>query len=301
MTSSQPPQQPGGYGQPAYGQQPPGSPTPPPYGQPQPQPQPAYGQQPPAYGQNPYARPAGTGGGFDLKKLKVADYIVAGGALVYLVLAILPWIDFDEYYFGGEDYNVNGFSFSALVTLSFILLLLAAAWSFVPAFTTLKLGFPGGWITVGLTGLALLLTLIAWIQTFSWEFSLVGLLALLVTVAVTVFAVLRLLPELKNRPAVPGAFAGAAQWANQQAPDFAAQGGATGQPQYGQPQAPQQQYGQPQAPQQYAPQQPAQPQYAPPPPPPAAPAQGQQPPSWGQQNPGTPGQGTNPGSPTGGF
>ena len=61
MTSSQPPEQPGSYGQPGpggqpgYGQQPPASP--PPYGQPQEQPhgdQQPYGQ---PYGQQPYGQP----------------------------------------------------------------------------------------------------------------------------------------------------------------------------------------------------------------------------------------------------
>src|SRR5918997_395062 len=124
MTSSQPPQQPGvpgqpgPGGQPGYGQQPPASP--PPYGAPQGQPpygQQPYGQQPP-YGQphgapSPFGQgPGGSAGaGFDLKRLKVADYVVAAGALAYLVLALLTWIDFDEIYFS-DDYNVSGFSFS---------------------------------------------------------------------------------------------------------------------------------------------------------------------------------------------
>jgi len=281
------PGQPGPGGQPGYGQQPPASPPPygapqgqPPYGQQpygQPAPgQPSYGQQPP-YGQQPYGQPAGGqppygqqpygqqppygqphgapspfgqgpgGSGFDLKRLKVADYVVAAGAIAYLVLALLTWIDFDEIYFS-DDYNVSGFSFSGLVTFSFVLLLAAAVWALLPAVTEVRLGFPRSWITVGLAALALLLTLIAWIQTFEWEFSLVGLLALLVTAAVTAFAFLRLLPEMRNKPALPGAFAGASQWANQQAPDFGAGQGARPGPygqstpgQYGQPG---QQYGQ---------------------------------------------------------
>ena len=330
MTSSQPPQQPGGPGhpgqggQPGYGQQPPPYGAPQgqqpygqqPHGQQQPYGQHAYGQQPPygapqgqsPYGQPPYGAPPGqapygqppfgqqapygqqppygqpygqprpAGAGFDLKRLKMADVAVAVGALAFLVLAILPWIDFDESYFSG-DYNVNGFSFSGLVTFSFILLLAAAVWALLPAVTELRLGFPRSWITAGLAGLALLLTLIAWIQTFEWEFSLVGLLALLVTAAVTLFAVLRLLPELRNRPALPGAFAGAAQWANQQAPDLGQSGQSTnpGAPSpYGQPG----QYGRPQ-PGQYG--QPAQ--------------YGQQPGHYGQPQQGQPGQYGQPSTP----
>ncbi|MGY1673140.1 hypothetical protein [Geodermatophilus sp. SYSU D00710] len=299
MTSSQPPQQPGGPGQPGpggqpgYGQQPPpygtpqdhppygqspygqqapygrpqpGPPAPPygqsaPYGQPSPYGQPpSYGQAPP-YGQPPYGAPQGpppphgqppfgahqgpaprpAGAGFDLKRLKVADHAIAAGTLAYLVLAILPWVDLEGYYFG-DDYDVNGFSFSGLVPFAFVLLLAATVWAVLPAFTDLRLGFPRSWVTVGLTGLALLLTLIAWIQTFSWEFSLVGLLALLVSAAVAAFAVLRLLPELRDKPALTGGLAGAAQWANQQAPDYgrsaspgpSADPGAHG-PQHGRP------------------------------------------------------------------
>ncbi|MGY1782116.1 hypothetical protein [Geodermatophilus sp. SYSU D01036] len=282
MTSSQPPQlpempgQPGpggqpAYGQPGYGQQPPpygapqGQPSygqqapygqqPPygqqqPYGAPQPYGQP-YGQQPPPGAPSPYGQaPRPAGPGLDLKRLKIADYVVAAGALVYLVLALLPWATFsssDDFGFDvpGFDvpeisYSFSGFEVSGLVTSSFVLLLLAAVWALLPAVVPLDLGFPRSWITVGLAGLAALLTLIAWIQTFDAGFSVFALLGFLVTVAVAVFAFLRLLPEMRTRPALPGAFAGAAQWANQQAPDFGVgQGGAPGPPaapgQYGAP------------------------------------------------------------------
>ena len=315
MTSSQPPQQPGGSGQPGpggqpeYGQQPPpygppqgqqspygqspygqppqgqapygqspygqppqasppygqqgpyGQPSPygqqPPYGQPSP-----YGQQPPfgqpsPYGQGP--RPAGAG--FDLGRLKVADYVVAAAALLYLVVALLPWvsIDFDSGFdvpgFDVPDVTVSGFTFSGLVTFSFVLLLLAAVWALLPAFVPFDLGFPRSWVTVGLAGLALLLTLIAFIQTFEYGFSVFALIGLLLAAAAAAFAFLRLVPEMRTTPALPGAFNGAAQWANQQAPDFgqSAPGQSTdpgrptapGQPgQYGQP-GQQGQYGQP--------------------------------------------------------
>ncbi len=254
------PQGQGAYGQPPYGQAPYGQS---PYGQPS-YGQPSYGQVPygqPPYGQAPYGQPPfgqgqfgqpphgqgprRAGAGFDLKRLKVADHVVAAGALAYLVLAILPWIDLDDFYFSG-DYDVNGFSLSSLVTLSFVLLLAAAVWALLPAFADLRVGFSRSWVTVGLAGLALLFTLIAWIQAFEWEFSLVGLLALLVTAGVLAVALLRLLPELRQRPALQGGLAGAAQWANQQAPDYgrSAPGQQHGQPAaYGQPGQP---WGQPQ-------------------------------------------------------
>jgi hypothetical protein len=259
MTSSQPPQPP------EYGQQPPAGQ---PWGQPQPGP-----------AHNPYARPSGTGSqvSFDLKRLKLADYVVAGGALLFLVFAIIPWYSED---FGfGASISVNGFDLGTITT-AFILFLLAGAWALLPAVTEFPLPFPRSLVTVGLAALGLLLTLIGWIDSFDLpDFSFFALLTFLTAVAITAFAVLRLLPELKNRPGLPGGIANAAQWANQQAPQF---GQAQGQQQYGQPQSPQQQYGQPQPPQQHygQPQQP----YSPPPAPPAQ-----------------PGHGTHPGQPTGGI
>ena len=262
MTSSQPPQQPG------YGQQPAGSS---PYGQPQ---QPGYGQQPPAgqpYGQpqpgysqpgyspNPYARPAGAGGqvSFDSKKLTMASFVIAGGFLVYFILLFFHWYQVD----GFDSFGWSGWH-SGSATTAFIFFLLAAGWALLPAVATLNLGFPRGFVTVGLAGIGLLFTLIAWIDTLDFDFSIWSLLGLLVAAAITVFAVLSLLPELKNRPGLPGGLANAAQWANQQAPDFGT--GQHGAPQrYGQ-----QQYGQPQQP------------YSPPPPP-AQPGQGPTPPQPG--------------------
>jgi hypothetical protein len=179
--------------------------------------------------------------------------------VLYLVWAILPWVSL------GFFFSLSGFSYSGLVTFSFVLLLLAAVWAVLPAFTDLKLGFPRGWITVGLAGLAVVLTLIAWINSLNDAgFSIWPLLALLTAVAVTVFAVLGVLPELRNRPTLPGALGGAAQWANQPGPglgqQFGGQGGPGGRP------GPQQ--GQP-GPAQGAPYG-GQQQYAPPPPPPPA-------------------------------
>ncbi|RBY89909.1 hypothetical protein [Blastococcus sp. TF02A-26] len=319
MTSSQPPQQPGGFGQPApgqqpgYGQQPAGSS---PYGQPQQQP--AYGQQPPAphqygqpqhgYGQQPAFGGSQGGSSVDMKRVHLFDWLMVGGWALLTLFMILPWFGFSEDEDGIDD-SVNGFSnsvdtpfgsfdldySSALSILSWILFLAAAVWAILPAFVQLKLPFPRSFVTVGLAGLGLLFMLIAWIQVLTIDdapFSLIAFLALLTALAITAFAVLRLLPELKARKAAGhgagsgGGFGGGYGQPQQQ----------YGQPQqqYGQPQVPQQQYGQPQPPQQQygQPQPPQQPQYGqqtqqqsfPPPPPPAQ-----------------PGQGTNPGQPSGGF
>jgi hypothetical protein len=148
------------------------------------------------------------------------------------------------------------------VKFAFFLFLLATVWALLPAVTHLEVGFPRSLVTVGLAALGFLLTLFAWFDTFDFEFSIFALLGMLTAAAILAFAVLSLLPELRNRPALPGAVAGAAQWANQPATGP----GQPGTGAYGQPAPPTQQYAPP--PQQYAP--PPQ-QYAPPPPPPAAP------------------------------
>jgi hypothetical protein len=103
----------------------------------------------------------------------------------------------------------------------------------LPAFSDVKVGFPRSWVTVGLAALGFLLTLIAWFDTFDIDFSIWALLGVLVAAAILVFAVLALLPEMRNRPAPPGALGNAPQWGNQPAPDS----GPPGQPSgtYGQP------------------------------------------------------------------
>jgi hypothetical protein len=208
---------------------------------------------------------------FDVKKLRVADYVIAGGAILFLVFAIFPWFDYSYYYFGVKDAtffddSLSGFG-SGLVTSAFVLFLLAALWAMLPAVYHLRVGFARGFVTAGLAALGLVLTLIAWIKSLGGGFFIFALLGFVVAVGITLFALLSLLPELRNRPSLPGALAGAAQWANQQAPDLntafggrpqqappgrtgpqgppPAQPGHPGQPQ-GQPGQPQGQPGQPQ-------------------------------------------------------
>ena len=117
---------------------------------------------------------------------------------------------------------------------------------------------------MGLAALGFLLTLFAWIDTFNAGFSIWALLGTVVALAIALVAVLTLLPELRNRPALPGGLANAAQWANQQAPEFGRQQGQSG-PAYGPPGTPPP-GPPPTAPPPYAPPQYAPPQYAPPPP-----------------------------------
>lgn len=245
MTSGQPPQPPVG-GQPPQGQQPPG------YGAPG---QPPAGSVPPPPGQNPYAQPAGTGGpkaSFDPKRLTMATYAIAGLTLLYLVLSFFDWYQVDDDGFFGGAFDRSGW-WNGDVKLAFFLFLLATVWAALPAFADVKLGFPRSWITVGLAALGLLFTLLAWFDTFDelFAFSFMALLGVITAAAILVFAVLSLLPELRNRSALPGALGGAAQWANQPGP--------------GQPGQPGQAYGQAAPPTQ---------QFSPPPPPPAAPSAG---------------------------
>lgn len=327
MTSSQPPQQPGGFGQPSpgqqpgYGQQPAGSS---PYGQPQQPPQPAYGQQPPAapqygqpqqpaYGQQPtFAGQGGGSGSFDPKKVSLFEWLLGGLWLLFTLFMILPWFGFDAEE-DGIDASINGFSdgidiFGQTVEagysnfmpiLAWLLFLAAAVWAIVSTFLKVKLPVPRHFITVALAALGMLLMLITWIQVLTLDgdapFSFVAFLAFLTAVAITAVAVLLFLPELKKfqaaRKAGGGHSGSAAGFGGGQ------QYGQQAPQQYGQPQAPQQQYGQPQAPQ--APQQYGQPQ------PPQAPqqqyGQPQQPYSPPPPPPAQPGQGPTPGQPTGGF
>ena len=60
---------------------------------------------------------------------------------------------------------------------------------------------------MGLAALGFVLTPFAWIDTFDVDFSFWALLGMLVATAILLFAVLALLPELRNRPALAGGLA----------------------------------------------------------------------------------------------
>ncbi|SDL62990.1 hypothetical protein SAMN05660642_00487 [Geodermatophilus siccatus] len=212
--------QPGyGYGQPGHAAQYPQPHGQPPYGQ-SPWGQPAYGQQTPwgqPYGQQlpaqqPWAPPARSGPqvGLDRKRVYRGDWLVALCAVAFLFSAALPWFTFD---FGfGFSESINGFDFS-LVTTAAVLLVLAAAWSLLPAVVDLGLPFPRGFVTVGLTSLALLLTLVGWLSTFEGGFSPFALLTFLTAAAAVVVAVLTLLRQPHSRPVTTP---GGTSWPTQQ-------------------------------------------------------------------------------------
>ncbi len=194
------------YGQPPWGWPGPGAA---PYGQQPPWGQP-YGQQPPA--QQPWAPPSRSGPqvGLDRRRLGRGDWLVALCAVAFVLFAALPWFTFD---FGfGFSESINGFDF-ALVTTAAVLLVLAAVWSLLPAVVDLDLPFPRGFVTVGLTSLALLLTLVEWLSTFEGGFSPFALLTFLTAAAAVVVAVLTLLRQPHSRP---GTTSAGTPWPTQQ-------------------------------------------------------------------------------------
>jgi hypothetical protein len=111
-----------------------------------------------------------------------------------------------------------------------VLLVVAGVWALLPAVRDLGLPFPRGFVTVGLTALAFLLTLAEWLSTFEGGFSLFALLTLLAAAAALTVAVL---PLLRRLPARPAAAAGGTSWPPQQQPDQPWQPPAQ-QPTYGQ-------------------------------------------------------------------
>jgi hypothetical protein len=196
------------YGQPQYGQPQYGQPQ---YGQPQWDPppghaRPRYGQQPPwgaSYGQQPSGPPAGMGSrdAVDRGRPYRGELLVTLCAVAFLVFAALPWFTFD-FGFGFAE-SINGFDFG-LVTTAAVLLVAAGAWALLTAVVDLGLPFPPGFVTVGLTALAFLLTLAEWLSTFEGGFSLFALLTLLAVAAALAVAVGTLLRRLRTRPGAAG-------------------------------------------------------------------------------------------------
>ena len=256
MTSSQPPQPPAGgqppeHGQPpppGYGQQPPpgyGQQPPPGYGQqPPPGPPPGYAQQPPPgtgsslrratarrpvrpppgygqpqqqYGQNPYGQPQGAGSGvsFDAKKLTMASYVIAGGTLLYLILSFFPWYSFGDDFFGFSlsGWQVGQREDGVLPVPAGDGLGAAPGLHRPEARASRAPGSPSAWPRwAACSRCSRGSTPSTWTSPSS------ACSASLTATAILVFAVLALLPELRNQPALPGGLANAAQWANQPAP-----------------------------------------------------------------------------------
>lgn len=240
--TSQPPPPPGGPGQPGPGEQPPQQP---PYGQPQqpwgqqaqpPQPPQPWGQQPQQpWGQPPEGGFAPPGAGapgrsrtsVDFSKVGLFERLIAGSALLFTLFMLLPWYGFDEEGIDDVDASTNGFSDAVgfgdftfdigYVTwpavLAWLLVLAAAVWVLLPAFTTVRVPVPHSVVTAGLTGLAALLFLITWIDQLGLAdgpddeagFSIVAFLALLTVLGAFVLAVLSLLRARKATGGWPDA------------------------------------------------------------------------------------------------
>jgi hypothetical protein len=155
--------------------------------------------------------------GVDPGGLRRADGAVVAGTLLYLVFMIIPWYRIDAFDLGSgfslPGVSVNGFD-SGVLTSAFVLLLLAAVWSLLPASADVPVPFPRAFLTAGLAALAFVLTLIEWLSTVDTGFTLMGLLTVLSSVAVLTVAALRLLPEVVDIGLLPGRLARVAQWAN---------------------------------------------------------------------------------------
>ena len=152
----------------------------------------------------------------------MADYAIVGGTLAYLILGFLPWFEYSDFSgFDADDLgfdpgfadNISGFTFSSLVGSSFVLSLLAAVWALLPAFTDLKLGSPAlghrrpGRVrfpadAVRVDRVAPPTTSASFRCSRCWS-----------PRRSRAFAFLSLLPELRNRPALPGGLSNAARWA----------------------------------------------------------------------------------------
>ena len=64
----------------------------------------------------------------------MADYVIAGGTVLFLILALFPWWNYGDKFFG-ISYSLSGFD-SGLVSSAFVLFLLATAWARSPRSTT---------------------------------------------------------------------------------------------------------------------------------------------------------------------
>jgi hypothetical protein len=155
--------------------------------------------------------PSATGTGVDLGRLRPADHAVAAGTLLYLIFMLIPWFSIDGFDLGSgyriPGISVNGFD-SGVLTVAFLLLLVASAWTLLPAFVDVPVPFPRAVITLVLAAPAAVLTLIEWLTTLDIGFTLMGLLTFLSSVAVLAVAALRLLPELRDGRSLPGGPAG---------------------------------------------------------------------------------------------
>jgi hypothetical protein len=189
--------------------------------------------------------PPARGGGWHPGRLHLADQAIAAGTVLFLVVALLPWLRVHGIDVGGgfrtPGFSLNGFDLG-LVTLAFVLLVLATVWTLLPSVAEMPVPFPRAVVTVGLTALALLFTLTEWLRALDLGFSLMGLLAVLTAGATLGFAVLRLVAEMCP-PGLPGGLVRVTRWADRPASRVGRSGGrarrhprpVAGQPDDGEP------------------------------------------------------------------
>jgi hypothetical protein len=91
-----------------------------------------------------------------------------------------------------------------VLTFAFLLLLVAAVWTVLPALTEVRIPFPASFVTAGLVAAVFLLTLVAWLRAFDAGFSAMALLTFLTSAALLGVTLLRLLPELREPPSSGG-------------------------------------------------------------------------------------------------
>jgi hypothetical protein len=166
----------------------------------------------------PQAAPSGRR--VDLARLRRADCVVAAGTVLYLLFLALPWFSVDAFDLGSgyrsDGASADGFD-SGLLVGAAVLLVLAAAWTLLPAFAEVPAPSPRALLTTGLAAAALVLTLVEWLSDLGQGFPLMGLLALLSALAVLVAATFRLLAELLDPGSLPGRLGRVALWADRPA------------------------------------------------------------------------------------
>lgn len=90
-----------------------------------------------------------------------------GGAVVFLIAMLLPWVSVSLAEGLGIDLSESGFD-SSLLVFAFLLLLAAAVWLLLRHFgVRMDLPVPRGVVTLGLTGLALLFVVVKFIDVLT--------------------------------------------------------------------------------------------------------------------------------------
>jgi hypothetical protein len=162
-----------------------------------------------------------------MRRLHAADLAVAAGTVLYVVLALLPWLRVDGIAVAGAARSpaltVHG-SDLGLIVVGAVLLVLATAWTLV--MPHLRGPLPPAAVTAGLASAAFLCTLTGWLRATDLGFSGAGLLTVLVSAAVLTCAVLRLPAQLRDEPTPVGAAPAAERRPSADRPETAPSGSA---------------------------------------------------------------------------